>query len=74
MDKTVFDHQAQQKRDHDAGARFRERFVGEKVLAYDTRNRTWKGVIAERCDRKKNWPNLLCGTNAGRRGVMEEAY
>ena len=49
MDKTVFDHQAQQKRDHDAGARFRECFVGEQVLAYDTMNRTWKeGVIAER--------------------------
>ena len=50
MDKTVFDHQAQQKRDHDAGARFRECFV-EQVLAYDPRNRTWKEeVIAERTD------------------------
>lgn len=48
MDRTVFDHQAQQKRDHDAGARFRECFVGEQILAYDPRNRTWKGVIAER--------------------------
>ena len=48
VDKTVFDHQGQQKRDHDAGARFRECLVGEQVLAYDTRNRTWKGVIAER--------------------------
>ena len=49
VDKTVFDHQAQQKRDHDAGARFRECLVGERVLAYDPRNRTWKeGVIMER--------------------------
>ena len=49
VEKTVFDHQAQQKRDHDAGARFRECFVGKQVLAYDTRNRTWReGVITER--------------------------
>ena len=49
VDKTVFDHQAPQKSDHDAGPRFRECLVGEQVLAYDPRNRTWKeGVVMER--------------------------
>ena len=40
VDKAVFDHQAQQKRDHHAGVRFREYLVGEQVLVYDPRNKT----------------------------------
>ena len=49
VDKTVFDHQAQQKKNHDAGARLRECLVGEQVLAYDSKNKMWKeGVVVER--------------------------
>ena len=44
VDKTVFDHQAQQKKDHDAGARFRECLVREQVLAYNHRSKHGKKV------------------------------
>ena len=56
VDKTVFYHQAQQKKDHDAGARFRVCLVGEQILANYPRNKTWKeGVVVERVAQPLMW-------------------